>query len=170
MDTGQSWFYQTTSDLIFEDDVSNQVGIGLNNSNPNYDLDVKDTIGTSNLVATGLIQSSNILNTGQIETLTLMTDDLSASNITTPLVMASNVISSIIGTGLIEAQDVDTQHINLYDPAFSSNNNHQGLIHINGYDLSQPFPDSDGLINSIDWWFNEERKNAPIHPSWIQDD
>jgi hypothetical protein len=31
-------------------------------------------------------------------------------------------------------------------------------------------PDTTGVWNGIDWWFNEERKNAPIHPSWIQDD
>lgn len=52
----------------------------------------------------------------------------------------------------------------------TSPSNFKNTLFINGCNLSVPMPDTTGVWNGIDWWFNEERKNAPIHPSWIQDD
>ena len=52
------YFFNQTSDLIFENDLLNTVGIGLNNSNPQYDLDVRDTIRTSNLISKEITSSN----------------------------------------------------------------------------------------------------------------
>jgi len=51
------YFYQTESDVLFVNEDTQTVGV--NNSNAQYDLDVKDTIHTSNLISTGLITGCN---------------------------------------------------------------------------------------------------------------
>jgi len=106
----QSYFFQTTSDLIHENDILNTVGIGLNNSNPQYDLDVKNTIHTSNLISTGLIHASNILTTGQIESSTALINHIEGSNIT-----GSNI-------------------------TIANNLNINGGIYYDGYNMYDPYP------------------------------
>jgi hypothetical protein len=147
----QSYFFQTTSDLIHESDLLNTVGIGLNNSNPLYHLDVKGTthtsnllvdatietttLNTSNLTATGLIQSSNIINTGQLDSATAVVDYVYGSNIT-----SSNITA--------------TCSLNI-----------NGNIIYDGYNMYDPYPNEP---ITADWWFAENP--GVIHMSWIRDE
>ena len=142
------WFIQPADSNFYPDitDNSNLHHVGINTTNPAYDLDVNGNTQTTNLIVNGLIQSSNILNTGVIQT-----DDIIASNILTC--------------------NVDTRLLHIYSSNLSSNvalSNFHHLMWMNGYTMSEPFPNTGNL--DIDWWFNTERSNAPIHPSWIQDD
>jgi hypothetical protein len=135
-----------TQTVITIDDENNRIGI--NSTAPQYDLEVRDTIATSNLIADGLIQSSNILNTGTVETTTINTSNLTADG----LVQSSNILNTAtVETHTLSASDitgsnVETHTLSLTDPQFSTNSNFQGLISINGYDISQPFPTADGSI------------------------
>jgi hypothetical protein len=70
----------------------------------------------------------------------------------------------------ITASNVETHTLSITDPDFATTSNYKGLIHMNGYNMSELFPTADGSVGDTDWWFNVERKDAPIHPSWIQDD
>jgi hypothetical protein len=67
------YFYQTESDVLFVNEETQTVG--FNNSNAQYDLDVSDTIHTSNLIITGLI-------TGDHATIkNITTSNLTSSNV-----------------------------------------------------------------------------------------
>lgn len=76
----QDYFFKKSQEVITIDEDHNRVGI--NNTNPQYDLDVNGTIATSNLIADGLVLSSNILNTGQVETHTVLASNITSANIT----------------------------------------------------------------------------------------
>jgi hypothetical protein len=145
----QYWFNVPMDSNFYPDlydDVSNH-RIGILNSNPQYTLDVGGTTQTTNLIVNGLIQSSNILNSGVIQT-----DDILASNILTC--------------------NVDTKELHLYSSNYSTSNftlsNFHDLLYINGYNVSEPFPESGGLLD-IDWWLTSSRPWCTIHPSWVQD-
>ena len=144
------YFFQRTSDLIHEDETYNTVGIGLTASNPQYDLDVRDTVRTSNLITTGLIASSNILNTGAIETYEITSSNIEAQEALIPYVTASNVVASnLLATKFLEGLSINA----------SSN------LCWNGYSLHEPFPtdttDWDDLIP-----FSGDTEGM-IHSSWI---
>jgi hypothetical protein len=156
--------------VITVDDENNRIGI--NKTTPQYDRDVNDTIATSNLIVDGIIQYSNILNTCLVETSSVITSNLIANG----LVQSSNILNTaLIETHTLSATDttasnVETHKLSITDPDFATTSNYKGLIHMNGYNMSEPFPTADGSVGDIHWWFNLERKDAPIHPSWIQDD
>jgi hypothetical protein len=130
---------------------------GILNSNPQYTLDVNGTIRGNNVLSMSNVFTSNVIATGQVQ----------SSNVLATNILASNVISSNVEASNVVASNVSTRQLALYG---NTTSNFQNTMYINGYNVSEPFPDSDGLINNIDWWFNVERANAPIHPSWIQDD
>ena len=182
----QQYFFETP---LFPNitDLDTPQHVGINDDTPENALDVNGTITASsnimagsNIIATHNLVGSNLLvsytiagnhvSANSVDANSATIDDITAIEITASNVVASNVVASNVYSSNVTTIDVDTQHLNLYDPAFSTTSNFQGLIHINGYDMSQPFPDSEGLINGIDWWFNSERQGSPIHPSWIQDD
>lgn len=171
LDTGgdgcspQSYFFEQTQTVITIDDENSRIGI--NNTNPQYDLDVNGTITTSHLIADGLIQSSNILNTGTVETTTLNTSNLTANG----LVQSSNILN----TGEIEtATSTITQLTtsNITSSNVTARQFLQGLT-INaesnlcwgGHSLQQPYPgdpsDWDDLIP-----FSGDTEGL-IHQSWI---
>jgi hypothetical protein len=70
LDTGgdgcypQSYFFEQTQQVITIDEENNHIGI--NNTNPQYDLDVNDTIATSNLLVDNMIQPSKLEDCGHI--------------------------------------------------------------------------------------------------------
>jgi hypothetical protein len=168
MSKAYSYYYR--DDWV--DDLQELVSLDLTESN----VQVETSVYTSNLIADGLIQSSNILNTGLVETSCVITSNLTADG----LVQSSNTLNTaLIETHTLSASNVttsnlDTHTLSVTHSNFSTSNfstsNFQGLIHINGYGISKPFPTTDGSIGDIDWWFNEEREDAPINPSWIQGD
>jgi hypothetical protein len=148
----QNYWFNVPMDSNFYPDLYDDVvekRIGILNSNPQYTLDVNGTTQTTNLIVPQLIQSSNILNTALIETQYLTTDEIQASNVTTHI-------------------------LDIYNSNYSSNttasNTFQHTTFINGYDLSRPFPDSNGnVMDDVDWWFTDRFMDRPIHPSWLQD-
>jgi hypothetical protein len=151
----QQYWFNVPSDPILPDvtDNSNLTLVGINNSNPQYTLDVGGNTRTSNLIVNGLIQSSNLLNTAAIES-----TYVDASYIT-----ASNVVAS----------NMETNQLHFYSSNYSPSNfslsNFHDMMWMNGYNMSEAFPNTGGTLD-VDWWFNVERQNAPIHPSWIIDD
>ena len=78
----QQYWFNVPSDPILPDitDNSNLTLVGINNSNPQYTLDVGGNTRTSNLIVNGLIQSSNLLNTATIESTYVDASNITASN------------------------------------------------------------------------------------------
>ena len=177
----QEWFFQKPEypNIV---DLDTPQHVGINDDTPQNALDVNGTITASSNIMAGsnVISAHNIVGSNVLASHTIAGNHVSANSvdansatineIVTDDIVAIDITASNIVSSNVTTLDATTQHLNLYDPAFSTTSNFQGLIHINGYDMSQPFPDSEGLINGIDWWFNEERQNAPIHASWIKDD
>lgn len=116
----QQYFFDVPMFPSITDTYNN---VGINNTNPEYALDVNETIRTSNLIADGIIYSSNISNTGLINTY-----DISASNAET---VALNVRSNLYWGG----------H-SLYDPYPGDKSDWDELIPFQG--------DSEGMID-ISW-------------------
>jgi hypothetical protein len=156
MSKAYSYYYR--DDWV--NDLQELVSLDLTESN----VQVETNVSTCNLIVDGMMQSSNILNTGLVETSSLTTSNLTANG----LVQSSNILNTArIETHMLSATDVigsnvETNTLSITDPNFSTTSNFKGLITMNGYDMSQPFPTQDGSFLDIDWWCNEERKDAPI--------